>query len=284
MTTQDVALPVPKHIEIAGHKIRFRLPQSIAWGYVATTLAVAVVAALYYLVLEHRWTVAGHQVMYLKPWWDGLFTQDWWTNYRHGIRDVGEGVLAAMAVRTFITNSWKKDPDRRLSGVALGFRVILVLVASLAAIIFGVWVLNYSGPWLWHHITFLKHHSVVPHPTAWVGTATSGVKVGSFVLGFAVTHLVTRKLWEPVGNTISLSLLEGAVSRARQRQVTPSWVALPLAPPAVRERFAYINQTTPEQLKPSGDVVTKILTWVTLLCVPLAGYGLYVLHWIAKGH
>jgi hypothetical protein len=273
-SAQDVALPVPKHILVGGHKIRLRLPQSAGWAYVATTLAVAAVAAGYYLITQKGY-------FFPKSSWDNLFTQGWWTNYRHGIRDVGEGVLAALAVHTFITNSWKKHPDDRLSGLTLALRALLCLVLAFAAIILGVWLLDYFGPWAWHHLSFLKHHSVHSSPTAWVGSATSGVKLGSFLLGFAVTHLA-RRLWQPVGNTISLALLEGSVYRAQRRGRNPLWVDHPLAPPAMRERFAWIQQTT-AQFRPKGDLATKILAWLTVACLPLAGYGIYILHWVAKG-
>lgn len=275
MTTATVA--VPKHIKVAGHKIRFRLPQSVLWGIGLSLAAVGVMAGGYYLLLQTRYVIGGHQILYLKPWWDGLFKQDWWTNYRHGVRNVGEGVLAAIAVHTFIS-PWRKHPDERLSGVALAVRGVVCLVLALALIIVGVWIVDYAGPWAWHAL--LGHrHVTAGHGPSWIGTVLSGINWQSFVLGFVVTH-AARFIWRPVGNTISLSLLEGSVYRAQGR--TPLWVRLPLAPPAVRERFTWIQQNTTSP-KPHRDIATRVLLWIVVLCLPLAGYGEYVLHVIAKG-
>lgn len=259
----------PKHIKVSGHKIHLRLVQQVVWGFVLSSLAVAVVASAYYLITQKGF-------FFPKSSWDNLFTQDWWTVYRHGIRNVGEGVLAAMAVHTFVA-SWKKHPDERLSGIALAVRSVATLIGAFALIIIGIWLLNYGGPYVWHH--FFHHQKLTASAPGWVGAVTSSVSLGSFVLGFAVTH-AARTLWRPVGSTINLALIEGAVYRAHGR--TPAWVRLPLAPPAVRERFSWVQETEPD-LKPSGDLVTRILTVLVLLCVPLAIYGEYILHVIAKG-
>jgi len=263
----------PKHILLpSGHKIRFRFIQQVLWTAIAVSLGTACVAGLYYLLFEVR-----YGPVYLKPGWDGLFSQSWWTIYRHGLRDVGEGVLANLAVRSLITK-WQKHADQRLAGGKLAVKAAQVLVASFVLILLGVWLVNYALPFLWHH----AHFSLITSPLNATG-ATSNVVSGfnwqDFTIGFVITHII-RTMWKPVGNTINAALIDGSVYRAHGR--TPLWVRLPIAPPTMRERFAWTQRTHPD-VAPQGDLAVRILMVCGVLALLVAGYGEYVLHVIAKG-
>jgi hypothetical protein len=212
----------PKHIEVNGHKIRLRFVQSLLWGLIVTSLAVAAVAALYYLITQESYF--GHS---LRASWNGLFPYSWWPDYRHGLRNFGEPVLAAMAVHSLIVGSWKKHARQRLTGLMLAFRVVLALAAAFAVIIAGVYLINYGLPAAWH---WLFGHG---HVTASVSNSTlanvfSGINWQAFLFSFIAVHLI-RTLWVPVGNTISLVFTESAVRRAAG--TLPVWVRHPLAPP-----------------------------------------------------
>jgi hypothetical protein len=251
---------VPRHVLVAGHKIHLRHAQQILWVVIITTLGTAAVSAVYYLVTQVDWNVAGHHLFYLKPGWDNLVHRGWWPFARHQIRDVGEGVIAAFGVHTFLVGSWRKHIGKPLTGLALAARAGLVAVCTLALMAGGICLTTF----------------VLPQSFA----ATTGGQFDweTLALGFVIVHIV-RLLWVPVGSTISTDFIEGAVYRAHGR--TPFWVRRPVMPPSVREEFSWVQANVTVD-KPRFDLVSKILQVAVILLVPLAVYGEYVLHVIAR--
>jgi hypothetical protein len=52
----------------------------------------------------------------------------------------------------------------------------------------------------------------------------------------------------------------------------------------MRERFVWTQEnTTPERLESGHDIATRLVMFLAMLLIPLAGYGEYILHVIAKG-
>lgn len=253
----------PKHILVNGKKIRHRFIQSLLWTVIVTQLCVAAWAALYYLGTQKG-------IFFAKSSWDGLFSYSWWPNYRHGLRDVGEPVLAAMSVHSLIVSSWKKHQDKVLTGLELVFRVVMAAVTAFGIIILGTYVIDYVVP---QNLTQTVNSGVA-------GNVLSGFNWEAFVFSFIAVHLI-RSLWAPVGNMISLTFTESAVARAKGR--LPLWVKYPLSAPAMRERFVWVQQTTPD-VKPGRDIATRVVMVLTVVMFLLAVYGEYVLHVIARAH
>jgi len=251
-------------ILVDGHKIHFRHVQQLLWAAILTTLGTGAVAAVYYIVTQTDVNVAGHHLWYLKPGWDHLVSRSWWPVARHQIRDIGEGVIAAFAVHTFLVSGWRKHADERLAGTALARRVTLVAVCTLVLMAGGIAL-----------TTFVL-------PSRWLVTTGGQFDWVTLALGFVIVHIV-RVLWRPVGNTINADFTEGAVYRAEKRDRDPLWVRLPLMPPSVRERFAWTRQEHGKECKPHFDVITKVLMLAVVVAFCLSVYGEYILHVVAKG-
>lgn len=255
----------PKHIKVGGHKIHFRIGQSLLWTVVVTSLTVAAVAAVYYLVTQLG-------IFFAKSTWDSLFPYSWWPSYRHGLRDIGEPVAAAMLVHSLIYAGWKKHPEAE-SGLRLGVHAVVSLVSAFVMIIAGTGLIDYVLP------ASARSSS---SNTGIAGTLDLKSFAIAFAFSFIVVHFV-RFAWAPVGNAISLAFTESAVRHARGK--LPLWVRRPLAPPAMRERFVWEQETmTPAELAGGHDFATRLLMIAAFLYVPLAGDGEYVLHVVAKGH
>lgn len=281
MTTTARGVHTAKHINVNGHPIRFRFAQQIAWSYIVTTIAVAAVAAVYYLLFEVRWPGYGHHtVLYLKPGWDGLINRPWWPTVRHAYRDIGEGIVAAWFVKTLITN-WRKHPDQRLTIPKMIIQFVLVLVCAFWLITAGIYLLDFAGPNAWH--AFFHHHHL--HATVnlpgWLATWLAQYNWPALITG-AIAGQVLHRLWRPIGSTINLILLERAVVKAeRIRRAQPIWVRLPLMPPNVRERFAWTFRNDLSVRDP-GKWPGRVATGIVVAVFGLAVYGEYVLQVVAK--
>lgn len=277
--TTTTTRPAPKHIDVNGHRIRFRFGQQIAWTYILTTIAVAAVAGLYYLVLQVHWEIAGHTIMYLKPWWDHLITEPWWAVARHDYRNIGEGVVAAWLVKTLITN-WRKHPDQRLTPWQMTTRFAGVTVAAFALVTAGIYLLDFAGPHAWRHFFHHHHlHAAVSMPP-WLATWLAQYHWAALITG-AVAGQVLHRIWRPIGNTINLIFIERAVVKAERKYREPIWVRWPLLPPTVRERFSWTFNTD-LWVRDPGKWPGRVATSVVVVVFALAIYGEYVLQVVAK--
>src|SRR5215471_8126272 len=98
---------VPRHIKVNGNRIHLRLAQQLIWSLAAATAGAYVISALYYLIIEVHWSYGGHTILYLRSSWHGLINASWWEIARHDLRNVFEGVLATLFVKSLMAN-WKK--------------------------------------------------------------------------------------------------------------------------------------------------------------------------------
>jgi hypothetical protein len=269
---------VPRHIKVNGHRIHLRLVQQLIWSFAAATAGAYIISALYYLIIQVHWTSGGHTILYLKHDWDTLFTATWWKAARHDIRDVYEGVLATLFVRSLMAN-WKKAHSARVGAFRLITAPLLIIIAALPIVVAGIWVINFAGPWLWHHA--LGHrvlHLSVGMPS-WLGTFLSTWAWQPLLIG-VIAGLVVHRLYRPIGNTVQLFFIEIGVNRARATGKVPAWVRHPVAPPVIRERFAWMmdNNVPVEKHGIWIKVVTPVMTTIFVL---LALYGGFVRLWIA---
>jgi hypothetical protein len=274
------ALPaIPRHIKVNGHRIHLRFVQQLIWSFAAATAGAYVISAVYYLVTQVHWSSGGHTILYLKPQWDQLFNTAWWMVARHDIRDVYEGALATLFVKSLMAN-WKKAHHERVGAFRLLTAPLLIILVALPIVVAGVWVINFAGPWLWHHT--LGHrvlHLSVTLP-GWLDTYLSTWNWQPLVIGI-VAGLVVHRLYRPIGNTIQLFFIEVGVNRARATGRTPVWVRHPITPPVFRERFAWMmeNDVPTER---HGAWISVVAPVMTLILVVLALYGGFIRLWFAK--
>lgn len=279
MTAIAAALPtVPRHINVNGHQIRLRVVQQLIWSFAAATAGAYIISALYYLITQVHWTSGGQTVLYLKPSWDGLIKTGWWPAARHDVRDVYEGVLATLFVKSLMAN-WKKTHAR-----AGAFRLItapvVIIIAALPIVVVGIWLVNFAGPWVWHHTLHHKVLHLAVHLPAWLDTYLSTWNWQPELIG-VIAGLVVHRLYRPVGNTVQLFFIERAVTRARKTGNIPVWVRYPLTPPVVRERFSWIMEND-IPVEKRGIWITILTPLMTLIFVLLAIYGGFIRLWFAK--
>ena len=204
---------VPRHIKVNGHRIHLRLVQQLIWSFAAATAGAYIISALYYLITQVHWTSGGHTVLYLKPGWDGLFKTAWWPLARHDLRDVYEGVLATLLVKSLMAN-WKRKNLDEVGAFRLITAPLLIIVAALPIVIVGIWVVNFAGPWVWHHTVGHRVVHLAVHLPSWLDTYLSTWNWQPLIIGI-IAGLVVHRLYRPIGNTVQLYFIERAVNRAR---------------------------------------------------------------------
>ena len=270
---------IPRHIKVNGHRIHLRLVQQLIWSAAAATAGAYVISALYYLITQVHWTTGGHTVLFLKPRWDGLLKTAWWPVARHDIRDVYEGALATLFVKSLMAN-WKSAPSAKVGAFRLATAPLLIVVAALPVVVAGIWVINFGGPWLWHHTL---HHRVLHLSVAlpsWLAAYLSTWNWQPVLIG-VIAGLVVHRLYRPSGNTVQLFFIEIVVTRTQASGTIPAWVRHPLTPPVIRERFSWMldNDVQAEKHGAWIKVATPVMTSILVV---LALYGGFVRLWIAK--
>jgi hypothetical protein len=278
-TTATAAPAIPRHIKVNGHRIHLRLVQQLIWSFVAATAGAYIISALYYLIIQVDWTSGGHAILHLKPQWDGMFKTAWWPVARHDIRDVYEGVLATLFVKSLMAN-WKKAHGERVGAIRLITAPLLIIVAALPIVVAGIWVINFAGPWLWHH---LFHHHVLHLSVglpSWLDTYLSTWDWQPELIG-VIAGLVVHRLYRPIGNTVQLFFISLGVTRARATGRIPIWVRRPITPPVIRERFTWMMENN-VPVEKRGAWVAVIAPVMTVILVLLALYGGFIRLWIAK--
>jgi hypothetical protein len=272
----------PKHIEVEGHRIHLRLVQQLIWGIIAADIGAYIISAVYYLVLQ-----AKYGPIWLKPGWDGLLTQPWWDPARHDIRDVYEGALATLLVKSLMAN-WSKKSRKHAGPLRVATSPLVIFLAALPIVVGGAWLLNVGGPAAWH---YFAHHGVLPHrvtvpPQAtswqpeWLATFLQTFNWQPLLIGVLAGQVVHR-LYAPVGDTVQLFFIERAIDRTRDTGRVPLWVRYPIAPPVVRERFAWLTAANAKVRDRSTGGNIAILA-VTVIFVILALYGAFIRLWFAK--
>lgn len=270
---------VPRHIKVNGHRIHLRLFQQLIWSFAAATAGAYIISALYYLITQVHWTSGGHTVLYLKPGWDGLLSTAWWPLARHDLRDVYEGVLATLLVKSLMAN-WKRKNLDEVGAFRLITAPLLIIVAALPLVIIGIWLVNFAGPWIWHHTVGHRVVHLAVHLPSWLDTYLSTWNWQPLIIGI-IAGLVVHRLYRPIGNTVQLYFIERAVNRARSTGSIPGRVRYPLTPPVVRERFAWMMEKD-IPVEKHGAWVKIITPVMTAIFVLLALYGAFIRLWLAK--
>lgn len=269
-----------ERILVCGHPIKARTLQMFIWSAVVAACGAALVAGVYYNVLEMSWF--GHTA---KHWWDGgmgVIHAAAWPLYRHGIRDYGEPAIATMAVKTYMAKQkWWNVRVGKLRLVTTPFAVFAVAVAGAVG---AVWLADFGFPaaWRYMHTTFGVPASIVA-PTlfeqhAWQTalTVTLGVCIG----------LVVHRIWAPVGAHLQGYYVERSVRRWADHgaDVWPLWVSYPLTAPVIRERFCEMATGKSEMGERPGRSMRWVIGLVTLLTAYLVITGFIAHFWIGTGH
>lgn len=247
---------------LSGAPVKGRFAQNLSWSVPLGLLVALVPAGLYFGVLQVHWYIwIGNlhvELFHLKDWWDNLIRYNWWPLYRHAaFRDLAEPAAASMAVKTILANrKWWGKPPASTARIVTAPVVVLLLIFGLG--VAGTWVINFSGPWAWEHVT-----SALGHPGFKISAHFLGkLSVPQLALGLLVIGPVVHRYWAPVGATLqgvtidrSVDRRQAVVRRAQEMtgiadehvlkidaagwHIVPLWVRKPLAPPPLRERFAY---------------------------------------------
>jgi hypothetical protein len=280
MTATQAAAP-PVRIPVNGKPVRLRAAQMLAWSAAAGACGAALVAGLYFLVLQVNWHVhigsVQFRIFYLKPWFDGgmgIFRSASWVLYRHGERDLLEPAAAVMGVMTLLAKP--KWWGVRAGPVRLVTAPLVLLAVAVALAAGGVWLLDFGLPHAWH--SALGSYRVTA--PGWISHSSWQ----NFVLGFLIGRVLHR-IWAPVGATIQGYQIDKAVDRTRLRHDgrRPLWVRWPLMAPVVRERFAWIMAHDTEVQE--RDATSKaLIAVIAVACFLLTAAGFIAHYWIGAGH
>jgi hypothetical protein len=282
----------PERVLVNGKPIRARFfQQTITWGSIVAACGAALVAGVYFGVLQVDWHIwlgsTKVQLFYLKDWWDGgmgiIHQHTWlidkanWKPYRHGLRDKGEPAVALMAVATLMAAP--KLWSRRVGKVRLFVTPLVLLALAFVLIIGSVWLIGYAPLPGGHRGV----GSLVSFPSwLFLLTLASGLIIGH----------VLKPVWAPVGAHVQGRILDRAVDRwqASGGGQLPLWVRQPLAPPVIRERFCLMaadpdNVIEVPQHRPWVTALFAALRIIAvILVIGLIALGFVAHFWIGTGH
>lgn len=251
-------------------------------------LGILMVAALYYIVLETHVRV---------PFLHETNTQAWHrlvprTGLRHDIRDVGEGLLGGLLGIAFTYNHFRTRQRRNVIDrleIALGIPNVkderklvwwqailgLVLIPVYASVGFfiGEAVVNAVHPYVNHAVE------------AQTGNLAFNVKANIIenwpkkVIGFAAAFFFGHRPAKAVIDDIQLWFVERRVERA-------SGLRAYHTPPFKARYNEFIGDARPPQAgvirARGGRIRDALTTAILVLATADAGYGYYVLNYIAK--
>ena len=270
-----------ERIKVNGKPVRMRLLQMLAWGVILALCGAALVAGLYFNILEVSWHIHigrwNVQLFYLKHWWDGgmgFIHSASWVLYRHGIRDILEPALATMAVKTILAKS--KWWNVRVSPVRIALTVPALTALALAMAAGGIWLADFGLPAAWHAFFGTR---VVTVP-AWLANLSPEVILPGLVIG-----LILHRLWAPCGATLQGDFMDRAVERARRSGTdhVPPWVRFPVAPVQLRERFSWI-MAHETYIRQRSRIPRWLIVTVAVVTIYLIVTGFIAHYWIGAGH
>jgi hypothetical protein len=277
--------------------IRNRLLLALT-GVVLLHIGTLIVVALYYLAFQ---TIPGvkydwdHALTGGLHFWGlhihlGLLSKAHWSQWRHLIRNVGEGLLGGVMAQAIIWNHYKvkrkprswvdrleiglhipnlKD-DRRTSGWQMLVLPSLILVYAIPGFAIGAGVAHL----IQHDLAHLHLHQVssdVVVQSLWTG------HVSQKVVGLFASIVFARRVGRGVYDDVQLFFAE------RRRAVGKPLAAYHKLVPTFAARY---NGVTSQEA--AVEAVSKHDRWVTRMLIGsipigigLAGFGYYVLAYIA---
>ena len=275
MSASDAAVlpPPPKDIHVGGHKIHFRFLQTRAWVLIMGIAGVCFVSGVYYALTQVHWFWwPGHSLFYLKPGWDHLVHRTWWTDgtWRHGVRNIGEGLVALLLGLKALSASWKKHYSERLGGFDVFMRFIASLVLGMAIILASLWVVTFG-------VAMIRHGSLSVN---YVKPAGKYIEYAYIAIGVAVGFVVTFLTWKPAGRMIQRYLAEFSASWWYRHNRMPLWIRLPLTSPELRERTVYLFTWQGAGERARGLWITYVFPFAVVVFLGFLGTGVFA-RWFA---
>jgi hypothetical protein len=269
-------------------------------GLVLVHVGTLIVVALYYLAFQ---TVHG-----VKYDWDHLLTGGlhfWgvhvhlallskahWAEWRHLIRNVGEGLLGGVLGQAIIWNHFKHQPkprnwidrveialhipnlkdDRRTSGWQLMALPVLVLVYAIPGFAIGAGVARLIQHGLAHvHLHQVSSDALIQ--SLWTGN------VSQKIVGLFASFVFARRVGRGVYDDVQLFYAE------RRRAAGKPLAAYHKLVPTFAARYNGVSST--ESAAAAVDARDRWATWLLVGSIPLgfvlAAFGYYVLAYIATG-
>jgi hypothetical protein len=247
---------------------------------VFTYIGILIIAALYYILLETKWQLWFMHRNITQEWHEAVPNRA----ERHNIRDVGEGFLGGLMAHMIIWNHFKKirSPNiidkieialripnlkdkRRLTGWQLVVVVPLALIYAVPGFLITQWL-----------VTRAHYHPKAYH----TGAVLTNIKNGFIedwpkkVMGFGAAFFFGRRPAAAVFDDIQLWFAERrvALNRALRFYHTPPFKA----------RYNVVRKEGVVAFMKSTKLQTGFMLGGLILSVGLAGYGYYVLNYIAK--
>jgi hypothetical protein len=230
----------PKHIQVGGQDIRFAFLQNKAWLVIGGYMCVLAVSGAYFAATQvHYYYWPGHSAYYwpghqlsFKTGWDSLIHKPFWEDgtWRHGVRNVGEGVAALLIGVKALAGAWRKYYAERVSDLELVLRAIATLIVGIGLIIGALWIATF-GVAMIQHRSFHVHYETPPAKTA---------EYIYIAIGLVVGLIVSKLVWRRAGTAIQRYLAEQSVAWWERLNRMPVWIYLPLTPPALRQEVSWI--------------------------------------------
>jgi hypothetical protein len=294
--------PPPLDATLIRHPLRWSKNKALVAidGLTLVHVGTLIVVALYYLAFQ---TIPG-----VKYDWDhaftgglhfwglhvhlALFSKVHWAEWRHLIRNVGEGLLGGVLGQAIIWNHFKVKPkprnwvdrleialhipnlkdDRRTSGWQMLALPLLVLVYAIPGFAIGAGVAHLIQHSIAHvHLHQVSSDSVVR--SLWTGN------VSQKVVGLFASIVFGRRVGRGVYDDVQLLLAE------RRRAAGKPLAAYHKLVPTFAARYNGIGSR--DAAADAVDKHDRWTTWILAGSVPvgigLAAFGYYVLAYIATG-
>lgn len=287
MTTADTAVSLRpakgQRILVAGKPVRLRFIQMIAGGLLVALCGAALIAGLYFNVLQVNWHVhiasVSFRIFYLKHWWDSTWVHLMGVTagpvYRHGVRDLGEPAIATIAVKTIMAKA--KWWGVRVGPVRLIATPFILLAVTIAMAVGGIWLIDFFLPGAWHS-AFGGYYVQAPPGLSWLYR----LSIEQLLLGLVI-GLVLHRIWAPAGATLQGDLVDRSTDRSRLTGRTPLWVRHMPFVVQLRERWAWQMEHDTE-VRERGKSPRWLITTMVIVMAYLVVTGFIAIHWVGTGH
>ena len=294
--------PPPLDATLIRHPLRWLRNKTLVLvdGLVLVHVGTLIVVALYYLVFQ---TIPG-----VKYDWDHLLTgglhfwgvhvhlallsRGHWAEWRHLIRNVGEGLLGGVLGQAIIWNHFKHQPkprnwidrveialhipnlkdNRRTSGWQLMALPVLVLVYAIPGFAIGAGVARLIQHGLAHvHLHQVSSDALIQ--SLWTGN------ISQKIVGLFSSIVFARRVGRGVYDDVQLFYAE------RRRAAGKPLSAYHKLVPTFAARYNGVSSS--EAAAAAVDARDRWATWLLVGSIPiglaLAAFGYYVLAYIATG-
>lgn len=224
-------------------------------------IGVLIVAGLYYLLFELNASMT-------HAWHDVVSN----SNLRHSIRDVGEGVLGGFLAQAIVWNHFKHRRESFLDRIEKAKHIPPRLAAPFFALLYGV---------IGFTVAYFMMHELSLHVTAAAATHSSMARFERVwssgwdkkIIGF-VASFAARRPMRPIFDSIQLWFAERRYDRGKKLR----WYH----PPTFQARYNSVAAMGEIRVEKHRWWHSSLMLTGLVIGIGLAGYGFYVLTWIAR--